>query len=140
MPSLAAPDCRSIDIMVSILIADDQPHVRALLRMILTPTHTSIEAGDGDSALQLLAEHRPPVAILDVSMPQLSGIEVCRQLRADPRTAETGVIIVTANGAPDDRALALAAGADYFVTKPFSPMVILRLVQTLLAARTPVLA
>lgn len=126
--------------MVSILIADDEPHVRALLRMIVTPTHQPIEAGDGATALSLLIERQPPLAILDVGMPELSGIEVCRQLRADPRTADMGVIIVTANGAPDDRAAALAAGADYFVTKPFSPTVILRLVETLLEARTPVLA
>ena len=126
--------------MVSILIADDEPHVRALLRMILTPTHESIEAGDGESALRLLVEQRPPIAILDISMPKMNGIELCRQVRNDPRPSATGIIVVTANGAPDDRAAALAAGADYFVTKPFSPTVVLRLVQTLLAARTPILA
>ena len=125
--------------MVSILIADDEPHVRALLRMIVTPTHQPIEAGDGAMALHLLRQQQPALAILDVAMPELSGIEVCRQLRADPRTAGIGVIIVTANGTPEDRSAALDAGADYFVTKPFSPTVILRLVETLAAARMPVL-
>ena len=126
--------------MVSILIADDEPHVRALLRTILTPTHQPIEAGDGESALRLLVEQRPPIAILDISMPKMNGIELCRQVHDDPRTSDMGIIVVTANGAPDDRAAALAAGADHFVTKPFSPTVVLRLVQTLLAARTPILA
>lgn len=126
--------------MVSILIADDEPHVRALLRMVLTPAHQTIEAGDGESALRLLQEHRPPVAILDVSMPGMTGMEVCRQLHADPCTAEIRVIILTASGDPSHRVEALAAGADYFVTKPFSPTVIERLVQTLLTKRTPILA
>lgn len=126
--------------MGSILIADDEPHVCALLRMILTPTHQAIEAGDGESALRLLLEHRPQVAILDVSMPGMTGIEVCRRLRADPCTAEMRVVILTASGDPSHRAEAMAAGADYFVTKPFSPTGIERLVQTLLTQRTPVLA
>ena len=126
-----------MSIMVSILIADDEPHVRALLRMSVTPAHTAIEAGDGATALRLLQEHRPPLAILDVTMPGMSGLDVCRALRADPLTAGIGVIIVTANGTPDGRAAALDAGADYFVAKPFSPAMISQLVETLLQARTP---
>jgi len=126
--------------MVSILIADDEPNVRALLRMIVTPAHQPIEAGDGPTALQALFERQPPLAILDVAMPGMSGLEVCQRLRADPRTADIGVIVVTANGAPEDRAAALAVGTDYFVTKPFSLTVMLRLIETLLATRTKILA
>jgi CheY-like chemotaxis protein len=121
--------------MVSILIADDEPHVSALLRAILTPSYQTIEAGDGAAALELLTEHQPDIAILDVAMPRRTGLELCQHLRADPRTADIGVIILTANGTPDDRAAALAAGADYFVTKPFSPVDIDRLVRALLAGR-----
>jgi CheY-like chemotaxis protein len=122
--------------MMSILIADDAPGVRKLLRLILEPAHEIIEAGDGDEALRQLIDHQPDVAILDISMPARNGIEVCRQLRDDPRLTNIGVIVITANGTQLDRTNALAAGADYFLTKPFSPAVIIRLVETLLHDRT----
>ena len=121
--------------MISILVADDAPSVRKLLRLILEPTHLVIEAGDGDHAMRQLIDHRPDLAILDIAMPARNGIEVCRQLRQDPRLAATGVIVLTANGAPTDRSAALDAGADHFLTKPFSPSSIVRLVQSIVAAR-----
>jgi CheY-like chemotaxis protein len=121
--------------MMTILVADDAPSVRMLLRMILQPSHQVIEAGDGEQALCALVDHCPEVAILDVSMPGVTGIEVCRQLRLNPRTAATGVIVVTANGTAADRDAALAAGADYFLSKPFSPAVMLELVEILLRDR-----
>src|SRR5206468_1465462 len=99
-------------VMMSILVADDAPSVRKLLRTILEPMHEVIEAGDGSEALRRLGERPAAIAILDVAMPELTGIEVCRQLRQNPVFAGTSVIIITANGAPADRAAALAAGAD----------------------------
>lgn len=69
-------------------------------------------------------------------MPARTGLEVCQQLRADPRLAATGVIVITANGTRADRSAALAAGADHFLTKPFSPGSIVRLVETMDPART----
>jgi CheY-like chemotaxis protein len=121
--------------MMSILVADDAPGVRKLLRLILGPGYEVIEAEDGDQALRLMTEHRPDVAILDVSMPKRTGIEVCRLLRQDPDLATTGVIVITANGTPQDQTAALDAGADYFLTKPFSPGVIIGMVEALLLAR-----
>jgi two-component system phosphate regulon response regulator PhoB len=121
--------------MLSILIADDAPSVRKLLRLILEPAHLVIEAGDGDQALRQLVDHRPDVAILDVTMPARTGLDVCRQIRQDPRLAGTGVIVITANGTPTDRAAALAAGADHFLPKPFSPASIVRLVEEVRSAR-----
>ena len=123
--------------MMSILVADDAPSVRKLLRAILELRHTVIEAEDGRQALERLIEHRPAVAILDVTMPEMTGIEVCRQIREDPAFDETSVIIITANGTPTDRAAALAAGSNYFLAKPFSPTVVSRLVEAILA-RQPV--
>lgn len=120
-------------VMVSILIADDEPHVRALLRMILSPTFRIVEAGDGAAALRLATEHRPAVAILDVRMPHLSGHEVCRRLRAANLTRDIPVIVMTANGAEEDRRAAIDAGADHFLAKPFSPAALLRLVSALIA-------
>lgn len=122
--------------MVSILVADDSPSVRKLLRLILEPTHAVIEAGDGDDALRRLLDCRPDLVILDVAMPARTGIDVCRQLRQDPRLASTGVIVMTANGTPGDRDIALAAGADQFLAKPFSPGRVVRLVEDVIAART----
>jgi CheY-like chemotaxis protein len=121
--------------MMSILVADDAPGVRKLLRTILEPMHHVIEAADGGEALRRLGESRPHIVILDVMMPELSGIEVCRRLRQDPKLASTPVVMITANGTPTDRAAALDAGADYFLTKPFSPTVMLRLVDTIRAER-----
>jgi CheY-like chemotaxis protein len=121
--------------MMSILVADDAPGVRKLLRLILGRGYEVIEAEDGDQALRLMTEHRPDVAILDVSMPKRTGIEVCRLLRQDPDLATTGVIVITANGTPQDQTAALDAGADYFLTKPFSPGVIIGMVEALLLAR-----
>lgn len=110
--------------------------MRKLLRLILEPVHLVIEARDGDDALRQLNEHHPDLVILDVMMPGRNGIEVCRQLRSDPGLAATGVIVITANGAPTDPAAALAAGADHFLTKPFSPGSVVRLVDEVVASRT----
>ena len=119
-----------------ILVADDAPSVRKLLRLILEPAYLVIEAHDGDDALRQLIDRRPDLAILDVAMPARTGIEVCRQLRQDPRLAAIGVIVMTANGAPAERTVALAAGADHFLAKPFSPATIVRLVEDVIATRT----
>jgi CheY-like chemotaxis protein len=122
-------------VSMSILVADDAPSVRRLLRFILEPTHVVLEAGDGDEALRQLFDHRPDIAILDVSMPARTGIDVCRQLRQDPRVATTDVIMITANGSPASRSAALAAGADHFLTKPFSPGKVASLIEAILASR-----
>jgi CheY-like chemotaxis protein len=121
--------------MTSILVADDAPSVRKLFQMILQPQYRMIEAGDGKEALRRIIDARPAVAILDVTMPEMSGLDLCRAIRHDPRISSTAVIIITANGSPADRAAALEAGADHFIAKPFSPTVILRLVETMLARR-----
>ena len=121
--------------MLRILVADDAPSVRKLLRLILEPAHVVIEAGDGDDALRQLIDQQPDLAILDVMMPARNGLDVCRQVRQDPRLAAIGLIVLTANGSTTDRATALAAGADQFVSKPFSPGAIVRLVQDVAAAR-----
>jgi CheY-like chemotaxis protein len=121
--------------MTDILVADDAPSVRKLFRMILQPEHRVIEAGDGMEALGRLLDARPPVAILDITMPELNGLDLCRMIRQDPRIASTAIIIITANGGPADRAAALEAGADHFISKPFSPAAILRLIESVVARR-----
>jgi CheY-like chemotaxis protein len=108
--------------MSKVLIADDSPSMRTLLRMTLRGGDFDVvEARDGDEAVALLATHRPTVAILDVNMPGRTGLEVCRAVRADPGLARTGVVVISANGLESDARAALAAGADQFLSKPFSP-------------------
>jgi two-component system phosphate regulon response regulator PhoB len=115
-----------------ILVADDLPALRMLARLILTG-HEVLEAGAGDEALRLVREHRPDLAILDVNMPGLTGLQVCEQIRLDPVLAGTRVIIVTANN-EDDARRAHDAGADHFLGKPFSPQRLGALVQAYVSA------
>jgi len=124
--------------MATILVADDAPSIRTLLRAILQPGHSVIEADDGEQALHFAIEHRPALAILDITMPGLSGIDVCRRIRETPDLRGTPVIIITANGTPTDRAAAAEAGANFFLTKPFSPAAITRLVATALGGKPAV--
>ena len=120
--------------MVRILIADDSPPMRTLLRVTLHGgDHDVVEAKDGDEALALLAEHRPSVAVLDVTMPGRSGLDVCSAVRADPVLAPMGLVVISANALESDARAALAAGANQFLAKPFSPRELLDTVTRLAA-------
>jgi DNA-binding response OmpR family regulator len=103
-----------------VLIADDDPDIRMLVRLRLERSgYTVIAANDGLDALELAAGCEPDVAILDVSMPGLSGVEVTRTLRE--RQATFPVILLTAHAREADVAAGEAAGANAYITKPFSP-------------------
>jgi len=105
--------------MVTVVVADDEASIRQLLRTTLLGDGRSVvEAVDGDAALAAIRRHAPAVAILDVMMPGLSGLEVCRRVRADSSLVGTRVIISSANAI---EAEALEAGADAFLSKPFLP-------------------
>ena len=109
-----------------VLIAEDDASLRALLRLSVDTGHQDIEeAPDGRRALELARRNPPDVALLDWMMPGISGLEVCRALRADPRTAAATIAIVTARSSAGDRDAALAAGADHYFAKPFSPVELL---------------
>jgi DNA-binding response OmpR family regulator len=79
------------------------------------------EVPDGNTALQTARATPPDVVLLDWMMPGLSGLDLCRALRADPATAGATIVMVTARVLPEDREAALAAGVDHYVGKPFSP-------------------
>jgi DNA-binding response OmpR family regulator len=103
-----------------VLIADDDPDIRMLVRLRLERSgYTVIAAHDGLEALQLAASCDPDLAILDVSMPGLSGVEVTRTLREQQATFP--VILLTAHAREADLAAGEEAGATAYVTKPFSP-------------------
>ena len=90
-----------------------------------------LEAQDGDQALALADRQRPQIVLLDVDIPGVDGIEVCRTLRGNPRTSEATIVMLTASHSDAIEARAEAAGADLFLTKPFSPLELLRLVDGL---------
>jgi two-component system phosphate regulon response regulator PhoB len=114
----------------SILIVDDQPDLRLLIRLTLSGTGCRVqEAADGEAALAASAEAVPDVVLLDVMLPGINGYEVCRRLKADARTRGTFVVLMTAGHQETERIRAEEAGADRYVAKPFSPTQLLDLVQ-----------
>lgn len=112
-----------------VLVVDDDEMIRRLLRVILEADAIEVvEAADGDAALALLEDLKPTVIVLDVMMPGLDGVEVCR--RIDHGTAR--VVMLTARDDPELEEAATAAGADAFLTKPFGAAELLDLVEHLL--------
>jgi DNA-binding response OmpR family regulator len=121
---------------LKLLIADDEAGVRALVRMTLeVDSFDILEARDGREALNMAREHHPDIVFLDVSMPHLSGVEVCRQLKDDEATASIPIVMLTAMAQDADREDGLAAGADDYFTKPFSPVSLLTKVTEILGER-----
>ena len=121
--------------MSVILIADDEARIRRLVSDFLKRDgHTILEAGDGAEALEMIHQARPPVelAILDVMMPGLDGFALLRTLRAEEATRAVPVMMLTARAEDNDQLLGLESGADDYVTKPFSPMVLAARVRNLL--------
>jgi two-component system phosphate regulon response regulator PhoB len=119
--------------MLTILIADDEAHVVELVRVTLEDDRVRVvEAPDGATALLLAAELEPELIFLDVNLPDLSGLEVCRRLRREPRLAGARIVMLSAAAQHDDITRGLAAGASQYLTKPFSPVRLLSLVEGLL--------
>lgn len=117
---------------MTILIADDEPAIVDLVRFTLEdPQIRLLDAPDGAAALECALRERPDVALLDVQMPYLTGLEVCRRLRALPECAHTRIVLLTAAAQAEDRRRGLAAGADHYLTKPFSPLALLTLIRSL---------
>ena len=118
--------------MMNVLIADDESSVVELVRVTLEDERVRVvAASDGVAALALAAEVEPRLVFLDVNMPGWSGLEVCRRLRADARFAVTPIVMLTAATSPDDIRRGLEAGATEYLTKPFSPIRLLTLVDAL---------
>ncbi len=122
--------------MQKLLIVDDEPAIRSLVRMTLRDdSYEIVEAADADEAIAAALEHRPALVLLDVSMPGRSGFDVCREMKADPRTAGTTVVMLTAQAQERDREYGASAGADDYFTKPFSPTALLEKVASVLGTR-----
>jgi two-component system, OmpR family, phosphate regulon response regulator PhoB len=119
--------------MLTVLIADDEAHIVELVRVTLEDDRVRVvEAANGATALQLAEEFEPELVFLDVNLPDMSGLEVCRCIRRHPRLAGSRVVMLTAAAQQDDLVRGMAAGASYYLTKPFSPVRLLSLVEGLL--------
>jgi two-component system phosphate regulon response regulator PhoB len=106
----------------TILVIDDEPDLIELVRYNLVKEGFEVVAAtDGETGLVAARREMPDVVVVDLMLPGIDGLEVCRALRADDRTAQIPVIILTAKNAESDRIVGLEIGADDYVTKPFSP-------------------
>jgi DNA-binding response OmpR family regulator len=105
-----------------VLIADDESHIRRILQFNLERAgYDVIATEDGKAALAAALAQRPDLIILDVAMPEVTGLDVCRQLKSDRAVGRTPIFLLTARGQESDIEAGRAAGADRFFTKPFSP-------------------
>lgn len=119
--------------MATVLIVDDEQPIVDLVRFTLEDEQVRVvEATDGFQALEVARTERPDLIFLDILMPRLSGFEVCLRLRQEPGLERTKIVMLTAVAQETDRQRGKAVGADEYLTKPFSPLKLLLLVQTLL--------
>ena len=120
----------------SILVVDDDPTVSDVVRRYLERAGYSVTlAGDGPDALTAYEKSRPDLVVLDLMLPGIDGLEVCRRLRNE--SAEVPIVMLTALGEEADRVLGLQLGADDYVTKPFSPRELVLRVQSVLRRALP---
>jgi DNA-binding response OmpR family regulator len=124
---------------VRVLVADDEDDIRALVALAVSKAGCTVvgSVADGSAALDLARTELPELAVLDVSMPGATGLEVCAALRADPATAGIRILLLSAGASLDDVAAGLAAGADAYLSKPFQISGLVHQVHAL-AARQPV--
>ncbi|OAI54919.1 hypothetical protein AYO48_00865 [Gaiella sp. SCGC AG-212-M14] len=119
--------------LATVLICDDEPSLRELIRVSLDGPYSFAEADDGEKSLEIARRLRPDVIILDMMMPRLSGLEVLSEIRGDRALAKTPVIVLTAQ--PSTKEEALRSGADIVMVKPFEPEQITAAVEEVLAGR-----
>ena len=122
------------------LIVDDEPAIVELVKYHVEKEGLQCwEAKDGDAALRLAREHKPDLLILDLMLPGIDGLEICRLLRRDSSTAHIAIIMLTAKAEEVDRVVGLEMGADDYIVKPFSPRELVARVKAVLRrGRDPV--
>jgi DNA-binding response OmpR family regulator len=110
----------------TILVVDDEPFIcRSLTFVLRKDNYKVFEARNGEEALAAIKEHKPDLVFLDVMMPKINGFEVTERVRSDPELAGVKIILLTAKGQESDREVGKTAGANDYMTKPFSPTKIL---------------
>lgn len=121
--------------MATILVVDDEPNIREVVGLYLQREgHTVIEASDGEAAVRLARQHSPDLVVLDLMLPLLPGLEVCRRIQSERRTP---VIMLTAKTEENDRIIGLGVGADDYMVKPFSPRELVARVEAVLRRVAP---
>jgi CheY-like chemotaxis protein len=119
-----------LEALRTVLIADDESSIRLLVHATIeSDDYTVVEAADGAQAWALTKELKPSLVLLDVQMPGKSGLEVLRSIKADPNLKATRVILLTSKAQEGDIEVGLIAGADFYLTKPFSPLDLLTRVE-----------
>ncbi len=109
-----------------VLVVDDEPFIcRSLSFVLRKGDYDVFEARNGEEALAFIRENQPDLVFMDVMMPKMTGFDVTRAVRSDPKLKNTKIVLLTAKGQDADRATGVAAGADDYMTKPFSPTKIL---------------
>jgi DNA-binding response OmpR family regulator len=117
----------------TLLLVDDEPNILISLEFLMKREgYQVLLARDGVEALELLAQHRPDLILLDVMMPRKNGFEVCQELRANDAYKSIRILMLTAKGRDTDVAKGLALGADAYMTKPFSTRELVEKVRSLL--------
>ena len=116
-----------------VLVVEDEPDTAELIELHLKNDGYRVTvAGDGDQALKKVHKHMPDLVILDLMIPEITGVEVCKFIRKDPATQSIPIIMCTAKTGEIDKILGLELGADDYVTKPFSPRELLLRVKNLI--------
>lgn len=122
----------------NILVVEDEPAIQELIAANLQLAgHQVLRAADAETALALVREAIPDAILLDWMLPGISGIQLARRLRADERTREVPIIMLTARSEEVDKVAGLEAGADDYVTKPFSPRELMARIKAVLRRRAP---
>lgn len=122
----------------SVLIVDDEPNIVRSLKFLMTKAGYVVRvARDGEQALNEIAKAQPDLVLLDAMMPKRDGFDVCQTIRANPDWTSTRVIMLTAKGRDIEREKGLAMGADDYITKPFSTLEVVALVEKILSSKEP---
>jgi two-component system, cell cycle response regulator DivK len=120
-----------------ILVVEDQEDLRGVLcTLLLGSGYSVIEAADGQSGVAKALSERPDLILMDIQLPVLDGYDATRQIKASPDLKETPIIAVSSFAMKGDEEKARAAGCDHYVTKPYSPIQLLRIIQRVLHERT----
>jgi two-component system alkaline phosphatase synthesis response regulator PhoP len=118
---------------MDVLVIDDEPYILRSLEFVLRKEGLNVDtASNGKEALSKVKRLKPKIVFLDLMMPKLNGFEVCKSIKSDAELGQVHVIILTAKGQDEDRDLGLQAGADDFMTKPFSPREVVSKVRSIL--------
>ncbi|GAB4197152.1 MAG: response regulator [Coleofasciculaceae cyanobacterium] len=121
--------------MKTVLVVEDSVTQREMIKILLKDTHLIVTVAiDGAEALEKIYEHCPDLIVLDIVMPHLNGYEVCRRLKADPRTQNVPIVMCSSKGQELDRYWGMKQGADAYIAKPFKPNELVKTIKQLLRA------